>query len=79
MIDVDPEHGSREMWLGSHLDTTWKAEVEKSGSVIPNGILKRRRKISPPVQPTLPKGSLIVRDLRLWHAGSLGCQIARTM
>jgi ectoine hydroxylase-related dioxygenase (phytanoyl-CoA dioxygenase family) len=69
LIDVDPEHGSTEMWLGSHLDTSWQAEVEKSGSVIPSDILERRRKISPPVQPILPKGSLIVRDLRLWHAG----------
>ncbi|KAF8857158.1 hypothetical protein BDZ45DRAFT_593214 [Acephala macrosclerotiorum] len=69
LIDVDPEHGSTEMWLGSHLDTSWRAEVEKSGSVIPTAILEKRRKINPPVQPVLPKGSLIVRDLRLWHAG----------
>ncbi|KAL5322654.1 hypothetical protein ACEPPN_010629 [Leptodophora sp. 'Broadleaf-Isolate-01'] len=70
LIDVDPEHGSTEMWLGSHLDTSWKAHVEKSGSVIPNDILERRRKeFGPPVQPTIPRGALILRDLRLWHAG----------
>lgn len=69
LIDVDAEHGSTELWLGSHLDTSWKKEVEKSGSVIPTDILKARRKISPPVQPKLPKGALILRDLRLWHAG----------
>lgn len=32
-------------------------------------ILEKRRKISPPVQPVLSKGSYIVGDLRLWHAG----------
>ncbi|KAH7412863.1 phytanoyl-CoA dioxygenase family protein [Cadophora sp. MPI-SDFR-AT-0126] len=69
LIDVDPEHGSTEIWLGSHLDTSWKAFVEKSGSVIPEDILERRRKISPPIQPVIPKGALILRDLRLWHAG----------
>jgi len=69
LIDIDPEHGSTEMWLGSHLDTSWRAEVEKSGSVIPLGMVEQRRRISPPIQPVLPKGSLIVRDLRLWHAG----------
>ena len=69
LIDVDPEHGSTEVWLGSHLDTSWKAFVEKSGSVIPEDILERRRKISPPIQPVIPKGALILRDLRLWHAG----------
>jgi hypothetical protein len=37
--------------------------------VIPIEILEKRRKFNPPIQPTLPKGSLIIRDLRLWHAG----------
>lgn len=69
LIDVDVEHGSTELWLGSHLDTSWQAEVEKSGSVIPVHMLEKRRKTSPPVQLVLPKGSLIIRDLRLWHAG----------
>jgi ectoine hydroxylase-related dioxygenase (phytanoyl-CoA dioxygenase family) len=69
LIDVDPEHGSTELWLGSHLDTRWKRQVEKSGSVIPKDILEARRKISPPVQPKIPKGALVLRDLRLWHAG----------
>ncbi|KAK0127324.1 hypothetical protein ONS96_006872 [Cadophora gregata f. sp. sojae] len=69
LIDVDPEHGSTEIWLGSHLDTSWKAYVEKSGSVIPEDILERRRKTCPPIQPVIPKGALILRDLRLWHAG----------
>jgi ectoine hydroxylase-related dioxygenase (phytanoyl-CoA dioxygenase family) len=23
----------------------------------------------PPCQPVVPKGSLVIRDLRLWHAG----------
>ena len=69
LIDVDAENGSTEMWLGSHLDTSWKALVEENGSVIPKEILERRRKSSPPVQPKIPKGALIIRDLRLWHAG----------
>ncbi|KAK8116874.1 phytanoyl-CoA dioxygenase family protein [Apiospora kogelbergensis] len=30
----------------------------------------RRRDIDcPPIQPSLPKGALIIRDFRLWHAG----------
>jgi len=69
LIDVDPDHGSTEMWLGSHLDTSWRAELVKNASIIPAAMLERRKKINPPVQPVLPKGSLIVRDLRLWHAG----------
>lgn len=69
LIDVDAERGSTELWPGSHLDTSWQAEVEKSGSVIPEDMLERRKKVSPPVQPVVPKGALIIRDLRLWHAG----------
>ena len=69
LIDVDPEHGATEMWLGSHMDTSWRKQLGLSSSVIPADVLEARRKISPPVQPTLPKGALIIRDLRLWHAG----------
>jgi ectoine hydroxylase-related dioxygenase (phytanoyl-CoA dioxygenase family) len=31
--------------------------------------LERRRRIAPPVQPSVRKGSVMLRDLRLWHAG----------
>jgi hypothetical protein len=56
LIDVDPEHGSTEVWLGSHLDTSWQYEVEEGSSVIPIEILEKRKKFNPPIQPTLPKG-----------------------
>jgi hypothetical protein len=69
LVDVSPENGSTELWPGSHLDTAWQAEAEKSGSVIPLEMVEKRREVKPPVQPTIPKGALIIRDLRLWHAG----------
>jgi hypothetical protein len=56
LIDIDPEHGSTEVWLGSHLDTSWQYEVEEGSSVIPIEILEKRKKFNPPIQPTLPKG-----------------------
>ncbi|KJR86097.1 phytanoyl-CoA dioxygenase family protein [Sporothrix schenckii 1099-18] len=31
--------------------------------------LEARRKHAPPMQPTIKKGSVVLRDLRLWHAG----------
>jgi hypothetical protein len=65
LIDVDPEHGSTEVWLGSHLDTSWQYEAEEGSSVILIEMLEEREKFNPPMQPTLPKGSLIIRDLRL--------------
>ncbi|KAH8805088.1 hypothetical protein F5884DRAFT_798377 [Xylogone sp. PMI_703] len=32
-------------------------------------LIEKRRAIRPPIQPGMPKGSLIIRDIRLWHAG----------
>lgn len=66
LIDVCPENGSTEIWLGSHLE---RNQNSPEASVIPEAQLEARRRISPPIQPTLPKGSLIIRDFRLWHAG----------
>lgn len=34
-----------------------------------DSLIEERRKIRPPIQASLPKGSLIIRDIRLWHAG----------
>ncbi|CAK7201575.1 hypothetical protein SEUCBS139899_004281 [Sporothrix eucalyptigena] len=31
--------------------------------------LDARRQVAPPMQPTIRKGSVVLRDLRLWHAG----------
>ncbi|PKS06035.1 hypothetical protein jhhlp_007869 [Lomentospora prolificans] len=32
-------------------------------------LLEQRRAYAPPIQPTVKKGSVVLRDLRLWHAG----------
>ncbi|KAK4050236.1 hypothetical protein OIV83_003557 [Microbotryomycetes sp. JL201] len=32
-------------------------------------LLEERRKWAPPIQPTVKKGSIMLRDLRTWHAG----------
>jgi len=31
--------------------------------------LERRRDKSPPFQPSMKRGGILIRDLRLWHAG----------
>lgn len=68
LVDTSPENGATEIWLGSHTDTTPDTSTTSEPGV-GRDILEARREISPPVQPTLPKGSLIIRDFRLWHAG----------
>ncbi|KAI1609422.1 phytanoyl-CoA dioxygenase family protein [Exophiala viscosa] len=71
LVDTSPENGATEIWLGSHTDTDPNSSdaPELSGDGVRRNLIEERRRISPPLQPTLPKGSLIIRDFRLWHAG----------
>ncbi len=66
-VDVSPENGSTEIWPGTHRDTSVvlqdgdiKASEEK---------LREWRKISPGFQYSARAGSVVVRDMRMWHAG----------
>jgi len=73
LVEMTPENGSTEVWLGSHL-ISGKAVQEgdhgerASGRIKPN-LLAKRAEERPCSQPIVKKGSMIIRDLRLWHAG----------
>ncbi|KAJ9134629.1 Kanamycin B dioxygenase [Pleurostoma richardsiae] len=70
LVDTSPENGATEVWLGSHVDTDRNVlDHSVKHKQIKDDLQEERRKISPPIQPSLPKGSLIIRDFRLWHAG----------
>jgi hypothetical protein len=60
--DVTEQDGAIEIWPGSHLEP---------GMVnpIPASDLARRRALGPPIRGATKKGSLVIRDLRLWHRG----------
>ncbi len=66
VVDVSPENGSTELWPGTHLDVTaWAGKDIK----IPAQTLEARRKTHPPIQPIMSRGSILIRDGRMWHAG----------
>lgn len=65
-VDMSPENGSTELWPGSHLDVTATAGKDIK---IPPDALAARRALRPPFQPTIARGSVLLRDIRLWHAG----------
>jgi hypothetical protein len=79
LVDTSPANGSTELWLGTHRDTSFAdhkncqtdepitGEEAKFG--IRNELLEARREYAPPIQASVPKGSVVIRDLRLWHAG----------
>lgn len=72
LVAMRPENGSTEVWLGTHHSSIADqdgAHGDRASGRIKQALLKERRRVSPPLQPVVPKGSVIVRDLRLWHAG----------
>ena len=66
LVDVSPENGSTELWLGTHKDCS--VSVHDNIKVTPEA-LEKWRAIAPPIQPTAKAGSILIRDIRLWHAG----------
>ncbi|KAB5591235.1 Phytanoyl-CoA dioxygenase [Ceratobasidium theobromae] len=73
LVEVTPENGSTELWLGTHtmanLDAQDGLHGDRASGRIKAALIEQRQKVSPPFQPVVPKGSLLLRDLRLWHAG----------
>ena len=67
VVDVDERNGATQLWPGTHKDTTLSI---RDGSIrVPESALERWREKRPPLQPTVKRGSVILRDIRLWHAG----------
>lgn len=69
---MTPENGSTEIWLGTHTrDVTSQegAHGERASGRIKKDILEQRQQTHGPCQPTIKQGSIVIRDLRLWHAG----------
>ncbi|KAK0251749.1 hypothetical protein LTS09_013209 [Friedmanniomyces endolithicus] len=73
LCDMSVENGSTELWIGSHRDSNIDQHCTfaggETGLVIKPELLEDRRQHSPPIQPSTKKGSLIIRDIKLWHAG----------
>ena len=68
VVDMDEQNGSTELWPGTHLDTTM---YDQLGTIrLPQETLDARRRISPPFQPSVKAGSVLIRDIRLWHRGT---------
>ena len=57
--DVTEENGATEIWPGSHLNT----------KPIDDENVAAQRRIAPPIRAEAEKGSLVIRDNRIWHRG----------
>ena len=61
-MDVSEENGSVELWPGTHLVTSVEGQIDEQAE-------EARRRIAPPVRGSAKKGSMLIRDTRLWHRG----------
>ncbi|KAK5207800.1 hypothetical protein LTR47_005971 [Exophiala xenobiotica] len=62
--------GATEIWLGGqHRGNVHNNQGENDFASVREDHVEARKMIQPGVQPTVPKGSIVLRDLRLWHAG----------
>ncbi|TLD04779.1 uncharacterized protein PgNI_09148 [Pyricularia grisea] len=73
LVTMTPRNGSTELWLGTHhlsnLSAQEGAHGERASGRIKQRLLDARKEERGPCQPVVKKGSIVVRDLRLWHAG----------
>ncbi|KAF1846498.1 phytanoyl-CoA dioxygenase family protein [Cucurbitaria berberidis CBS 394.84] len=73
LVTMTPENGSTEIWLGTHNGTTIADQEgehgDRASGRIKKHLLEARKEVRPPSQPVVKKGSIIIRDLRLWHGG----------
>ena len=67
LVDVSDANGSTELWPGTHVDTTYT--IHDGSSRVAPDLLEARRAVRPPIQPDLKLGSVLIRDIRMWHAG----------
>lgn len=74
LITMTPENGSTELWLGTHshesgIDAQEGSHGERASGRIREDVLAERKELRAQSQPVVKKGSVVIRDLRLWHAG----------
>ncbi|KAK6064066.1 phytanoyl-dioxygenase family protein [Seiridium cupressi] len=83
LCDFSVANGATEFWLGSHAttsvhDQSLSAATDAEGDLSKPGdrtcfiaadALEERRRLRPPVQPSVQRGDIMIRGIRLWHAG----------
>lgn len=69
LVTMTPANGSTEVWLGTHTGSDLSVQEgqhgERASGRIREELLLQRREVRPPSQPVVPKGAVVVRDLRL--------------
>ena len=69
LTHVSAANGVTEFWPGTHHLSTVAHSVPCSHGWIKPECLEERLRVSSPARPIIQKGSIILRDLRLWRPG----------
>jgi len=62
LVDADETNGATEIWPGTHL-------LPFDSQSITPAMEAARRAVLPPVRANSRKGSIFIRDMRMWHRG----------
>ena len=66
LVDFTIENGSTEVWPGTHLIVDPAPIKGKDGKII-NRHYEERASALPSIRTNMPAGSVVVRDMRVWH------------
>jgi hypothetical protein len=69
LVETTVDNGATEVWLGTHHSTSIADHIAPNEPFIQQVLLDARAATVPPIRATLPKGTMVIRDPRLWHAG----------
>ena len=67
LVDFTEENGSTEAWPGSHLILDNNENDLNDKGIAAGSISEQRAAQLPSVRTNMPAGSVLVRDMRLWH------------
>jgi len=67
VVEMTPENGSTQLWPSSHLETT--IHIGTGTIQVPDEWVGGWEAERAPVQPAVRCGSVLIRDIRLWHCG----------
>lgn len=62
LVEVTEENGAIELWPGTH-------NFLKGSKAVEHKVSEERRRTHPPVRGCTRKGSVLIRDKRIWHRG----------
>lgn len=71
LVDVNEENGPLEIWPGgTHQNPEWAVQDTLDGTVNPHLDIVRAAEYMHSERVFMPAGSIVIRDVRVWHRGT---------